>query len=185
MEEQGGERPSGGGRKSGRNCYNGLFRGVGASGNEDIGADTGTAARYYNQFQPDSSDCTRFRYCPKAPQSQRYFYCHDCDEVFPIRERKEHGHAHVNDKGRQAWKHITYFPTQKPLDLMKWLCRLVTPPDGVVLDPFAGSGTTLVAAYVEGFSAVGIEQDEIYCKIAQKRIEVEASMRQLQLEPQP
>ena len=52
-------------------------------------------------------------------------------------------------------------PTVKPLDLMRWLVRLVTPPGGTVLDPFAGSGTTLEAAIVEGFRCVGIERAQV------------------------
>ena len=57
-------------------------------------------------------------------------------------------------------------PTVKPLSLMRWLCRLVTPPGGVILDPFAGSGTTGCAAALEGFRFIGIEQDADYCEIA-------------------
>lgn len=53
-------------------------------------------------------------------------------------------------------------PTVKPVDLMQWLCRLVTPPGGTVLDPFAGTGTTGEAAWREGFSAVLIEREEAY-----------------------
>lgn len=53
-------------------------------------------------------------------------------------------------------------PTVKPVDLMQWLCRLVTPPGGVVLDPFAGTGTTGEAAWREGFSAVLIEREAAY-----------------------
>lgn len=53
-------------------------------------------------------------------------------------------------------------PTVKPLTLMRYLCRLITPPGGVVLDPFAGSGTTLQAAIEEGFQAIGIEKEEHY-----------------------
>jgi len=60
-------------------------------------------------------------------------------------------------------------PTVKPCDLMRYLCRLVTPPGGVVLDPFAGSGSTGKAAALEGFHFVGIEKDEKYCKIAESR----------------
>lgn len=62
-------------------------------------------------------------------------------------------------------------PTVKPIDLMRYLCRLVTPPGGVVLDPFAGSAATLVAAILEGFPCIGIEQHEPYCEIAAKRLE--------------
>ena len=52
---------------------------------------------------------------------------------------------------------------------MRWLIRLVTPPGGVVLDPFCGSGTTLCAAACEGVTAVGIEIDPDYVRIAQAR----------------
>lgn len=62
-------------------------------------------------------------------------------------------------------------PTVKPLSLMRWLAKLVTPPGGVILDPFAGSGTTLLAAQAEGFDAVGIEREAEYVEIARKRIE--------------
>lgn len=61
-------------------------------------------------------------------------------------------------------------PTVKPTDLMRYLCRLVTPPGGVVLDPFMGSGSTGKAAHLEGFKFVGIEREEEYFRIAQERI---------------
>lgn len=61
-------------------------------------------------------------------------------------------------------------PTVKPTDLMRWLVRLVTPPGGVVLDPFAGSGSTLVAARAEGFRAIGIEREEEYAAIVSRRL---------------
>lgn len=60
-------------------------------------------------------------------------------------------------------------PTVKPLSLMKWLVRLVTPPGGVVYDPFAGSGSTLIAAWLEGFDALGSEMDAHYCEVYEKR----------------
>jgi site-specific DNA-methyltransferase (adenine-specific) len=75
-------------------------------------------------------------------------------------------------------------PTVKPLALMRYLCRLVTPPGGVVLDPFLGSGTTLLAASAEGFCCIGIERDESSCEIAAKRIErqrKEAAQMRLEL----
>ena len=60
-------------------------------------------------------------------------------------------------------------PTVKPQALMQYLCRLVTPPGGVVLDPFAGSGSTLLAALKEGFCFIGIEKEKKYCEIARSR----------------
>jgi hypothetical protein len=69
------------------------------------------------------------------------------------------------------WKPLTnVHSTVKPIALMRWLCRLVTPPGGVVLDPFTGSGTTGCAAVLEGFGFVGIEQDAEYVAIAEARI---------------
>jgi hypothetical protein len=61
-------------------------------------------------------------------------------------------------------------PTVKPLDLMRWLVRLVTPPGGVVLEPFAGSGTTLEACVIEGFHAIGIEREADYIRLIEARL---------------
>jgi site-specific DNA-methyltransferase (adenine-specific) len=61
-------------------------------------------------------------------------------------------------------------PTVKPLALMRYLCRLVTPPGGVVLDPFTGSGSTGVAAMREGFGFIGIELKPEYASIANARL---------------
>jgi len=63
-------------------------------------------------------------------------------------------------------------PTVKPVDLMQWLCRLVTPPGGTVLDPFAGTGTTGEAAFREGFKAVLIEREEEYRADIARRMEL-------------
>ena len=66
-------------------------------------------------------------------------------------------------------------PTVKPLAIMRWLIRLVTPPGGVVLDPFAGSGTTIEAALIEGFNPVGIEMEADYLPLIQHRIDRQAA----------
>ena len=78
--------------------------------------------------------------------------------------------ANIFRKGTQ-----TTLPV-KPTDLMRYLCRLVTPNGGTVLDPFMGSGSTLKAAELEGFSAIGIEIDAEYCAIARKRIASDAPL---------
>jgi len=64
-------------------------------------------------------------------------------------------------------------PTVKPLTLMQYLVRLVTPPNAIVLDPFAGSGSTLIAAMREGFKYIGIELNEEYIEIVEKRLQSE------------
>ena len=74
--------------------------------------------------------------------------------------------AKASKEERQGVAH----PTVKPLDLMAYLCRLVTPPGGVVLDPFMGSGTTIKAAISEGFNAIGIERDPQYFAMAEHRM---------------
>ena len=68
-------------------------------------------------------------------------------------------------------KVLNNHPTVKPTDLMRYLVRMVTPKGGVVLDPFMGSGSTGKAAMLEGFDFMGIEMEEDYFHIAEKRIE--------------
>jgi hypothetical protein len=81
----------------------------------------------------------------------RFFYCPKASKA----ERGE-GNAH---------------PTVKPVGLMRYLCRLVTPPGGIVLDPFCGSGTTGVAAALEGFDFAGIERELEYLELARRRVD--------------
>jgi site-specific DNA-methyltransferase (adenine-specific) len=69
-----------------------------------------------------------------------------------------------------------HHPTVKPTDLMRWLCRLVTPPGGLILDPFMGSGSTGVAAVAEGFRFIGIELDPEYVESARRRINAVAPL---------
>jgi tRNA G10 N-methylase Trm11 len=69
-----------------------------------------------------------------------------------------HYSAKASKHDRAGSKH----PTVKPVNLMRWLCRLVTPPGGLILDPFAGSGTTGAAAHLEGFRALLCEREAEY-----------------------
>jgi DNA modification methylase len=70
-----------------------------------------------------------------------------------------------------------HHPTVKPTDLMRYLCRLITPPAGIVLDPFMGSGSTGKAAILEGFDFIGIDQSAEYVEIAKARIEWAANAK--------
>jgi hypothetical protein len=79
--------------------------------------------------------------------------------------------AKASRKERPQVEGAASHPTVKPLDLMRWLVRLVTPPGGVVLDPFAGSGTTLEAAVLEGFDSIGIELMPEYRPLIEARLE--------------
>jgi site-specific DNA-methyltransferase (adenine-specific) len=74
-------------------------------------------------------------------------------------------------KASKADRGENHHPTVKPTDLMRYLCRLVTPPSGIVLDPFMGSGSTGKAAMMEGFAFVGIEREAEYIDIAKARIQ--------------
>jgi DNA modification methylase len=68
-----------------------------------------------------------------------------------------------------------YHPTQKPIGLMRWCIRLMgLPPDSLVLDPYMGGGSTIIAALLEGHRAIGIEIDPNYCEIARHRLAKEA-----------
>jgi len=83
--------------------------------------------------------------------ASRFFYCAKAS-------RKERGEGNGH-------------PTVKPLALMRYLVTLITPPGGIVLDPFAGSGTTLVACAELGFPAIGIELSPDYCEIIARRVD--------------
>ena len=76
-------------------------------------------------------------------------------------------------------------PTQKPVEPMQRLVRCLAPPSGAVLDPFAGSGTTIVAAKLEGRRAIGIEIEERYCEIAAKRLAQSVLRFDAPREPEP
>lgn len=78
--------------------------------------------------------------------------------------------AKANSKERPVVDGIAH-PTVKPLDLMRYLVKLVTPAGGFIVDPFAGSGTTVEAAIMEGFNVLGIEQDETYIPLINERVE--------------
>lgn len=102
----------------------------------------------------------------------RFFYCAKASK-----EDREDGVASVagvgalRDNGRESEPRKNHHPTVKPTALMRYLCRLVTQPGGIVLDPFAGSGSTGKAAMLEGFRFVGIEREREYVNIARMRIQ--------------
>ena len=124
----------------------------------------------------DSGSAARFFYCAKADRADRNEGLHGMPtkQQDPSREPGRPGGE--NPRNRGAAERENHHPTVKPTDLMRYLCRLVTPPGGVVLDPFMGSGSTLKAAELEGFSAIGIELSADYIAIAQRRIGADAPL---------
>lgn len=136
------------------------------SGNEtskaSAGKITGKRDRVPGAFHGDSGSASRFFYCPKASSSDRH---------------EGTGHSGPQFRHGQTLRQIentetkgNNHPTVKPTELMAYLCRLVTPPGGTVLDPFMGSGSTGKAATAAGFKFIGIEIDSHYFAIAKDRI---------------
>lgn len=118
----------------------------------------------------DRGGASRFFYNAKVTRSERDAGLDDSFEVRPLNWSsgdQSPGTFQADGTEREARND---HPTVKPVDVMRWLLTLVTPPGGVVLDPFAGSGSTLCAAALEGIEIVGIEQDERYARIAEARL---------------
>jgi site-specific DNA-methyltransferase (adenine-specific) len=115
----------------------------------------------------DSGSAARFFYCAKASKADRDEGCEglEAKQVFGDEGGTYQG---LSNSKKPSCNH---HPTVKPTDLMRYLCRLVTPPSGTVLDPFMGSGSTGKAAMLEGFAFVGIEREAEYVEIAKARIE--------------
>jgi DNA modification methylase len=89
---------------------------------------------------------------------------------WPNCEHNDWEWAEQDEVGIKGGNAQNVHPTVKPIELMRWLVRLVTPPGGTVLDPFTGSGTTGCAAALEGFDFIGIEREDEYAAIAEARI---------------
>ena len=177
--------PTGPVKQGGQKSSGGIMN---ATGGERDGygvgyGDTGSAARFFKQVAHDDEDLAtmqRFMYCAKASKRDR----DEGLDGFEVKAAKsyeggrivsaDHPETAMGGESNRANIH----PTVKPTDLMRYLCRLVTPPGGVVLDPFMGSGSTGKAARLEGFRFVGCELSAEYLEIARARIESAAKPRQ-------
>jgi site-specific DNA-methyltransferase (adenine-specific) len=143
-------------------------KGNGATGGGEGGIWTTGNKQQVSPGFTDSGSAARFFYCAKANKRDR----NEGLEGFDTKEIHRYGagigegltpNAPALDKN--------HHPTVKPTDLMQYLCRLITPPNGTILDPFLGSGSTGKAAMYEGFNFVGIELTDEYLPIAKARIE--------------
>ena len=146
----------------------------------------------------DSGGASRFFYVAKASKSERNFGLEGFEEkplAFINQAKAELKRGNEKFDGGEAKGHgnsirhlKNFHPTVKPVKLMQYLVRLVTPPNGIVLDPFSGSGTTGIACKLEGINFVGIDITEEYCKIAESRIKnfvsEEEQLKMLDNEPQ-
>jgi site-specific DNA-methyltransferase (adenine-specific) len=162
----------------------GLFpRGAGASapvrGSERSTTGQNGILGHFNRvpgpFHGDSGSAARFFYCAKASKADRDEGCEGLPQTIKqsvAHGDKRHGTLPYTNEPREMNPRPrgNHHPTVKPTDLMRYLCRLVTPPGGVVLDPFTGSGSTGKAATLEGFRFIGIEREAEYVEIAKARI---------------
>jgi DNA modification methylase len=147
--------------------------------------------RFPANFIHDNSDevvellpnAARFFYTPKPNRKERDMGLFDFDEqeVRGGGGRVEQGYDENDEEQQRLRRASTAFgavkskkknvhPTVKPVELMRYLVRLITPKGGIVLDPYLGSGTTAVAAKLEGIDCVGIELEPEYAKIAESRV---------------
>jgi site-specific DNA-methyltransferase (adenine-specific) len=156
-----------------------VIRGAGGFwGGDDEG---GTVARQYGDkggasrmFKVFAGEEALFYYVPKASRVERD---HGLEELKAGITNKAAAPGTVQGKtstpadgaGRNQYV-LNSHSTVKPIQLMRYLVKLVTPPIGIVLDPFLGSGTTLIAAKIDGFNAIGIEKEAEYVKIAELRL---------------
>lgn len=158
LDEQSGSRGGGGG--SPKSASQVGFSGAKAEADKVVRNDTGGASRFF--------------YCAKASKAERNAGL----EGMPLRKRSD-ANKMMGDAGpmktgsgnERTTEFLNHHPTVKPIKLMEYLIRLVTPPNGTVLDCFAGSGTTGVAAKRLGFGFIGVEREAEYVAIAEKRME--------------
>jgi site-specific DNA-methyltransferase (adenine-specific) len=129
-------------------------------------------------YEGDSGSAARFFYCAKASRDDRDEGCGALEEKNNMRVNA----PRLSEEDKVSSLSRNPHPTVKPTDLMRYLCRLITPPGGIVLDPFMGSGSTGKAAIAGGFRFIGIEREAEYIEIARARISAEANKpRQLSL----
>lgn len=149
------------------NVYGAMRREGEASANSDNEGSVGFKMKP-GARRLDSGSAARFFYCAKASKRDR----DDGLEGFEAAKTNDGRKVEAdNAYQRGATLRQNIHPTVKPTDLMAYLCRLVTPAGGTVLDPFMGSGSTGKAAMLEGFQFIGIERDADYLGIARARIE--------------
>ena len=155
-------------------------RAWGVSGNSQLSNWQANNSEGYN----DKGGASRFFYCTKASKAEREAGLTGLIEknsadltgrkegsaglIMKRDDGKEKANPYAGTSGQRPRANV--HPTVKPLDLMRYLCRLITPPDGTILEPFAGSGTTLCAAALEGFTSIGIERESEYIEIIKARL---------------
>ena len=172
------------------NQSRGMFPVSIATGSANVGfGDSGSAARFFKACpdnDPEDIEARRIIYYAKASKRDRDEGC----ESLPSKESVYPGANSLDAEGNRLradgsiippLRAKNFHPTVKGTALMRYLCRLVTPPNGIVLDPFMGSGSTGKAAMLEGFNFIGIEREPEYMQIAEARIEWAQKQKQEEL----
>lgn len=153
LDEQSGDRPGMSGGGVHRDDYpGGMFGGIDSDGTAR--ADRGGASRFFFQAKPS--------------RAEKAFGLEELEAV-PVNDGRQTPIDNAYQRGETKRRNV--HPTVKSLAFMRWLCKLITPPGGVVFDPFAGSGSTLIAARREGFRAIGVDQWDKAVEIARARVE--------------
>ena len=116
------------------------------------------------------TEWARFFYCPKTSKSERHSNLDDHETSVGANGNKWTDQDYRKGDTKPTTERKNTHPTVKPVDLMRYLCRMVTPKGGTVLDPFMGSGSTGMAAKDEGFDFIGIEKEKEYFEICESRI---------------
>lgn len=133
----------------------------------------GAMVRGSNGAEPrvDAGSAARFFYCAKASKTDRNEGCDELPQRAGGMVSNTSGQHMTRRDGYEPPLAGNHHPTVKPTDLMRYLCRLITPPGGTILDPFAGSGSTGKGAVLEGFNFIGFELSAEYAAIANARIQ--------------
>lgn len=164
LDAMSGERPVSGSARNGRPAIGTAYDATKIVYGSGVGARQG---RLHN----DTGGASRFFYCAKASRSERNAGL----DGLPEAEVAQRYGLTAGGSTPQQTPHLhqpqaNHHPTVKPVALMRWLVRLVTPPGGTILDPFTGSGSTGIACILEGFRFIGCETDAEYADIARRRI---------------
>lgn len=174
---------TGEGKEYKNSSYQVSYAGRGGRSFNDKG---GSSSRFFTQIPYTDEDTLPINtgdhdpllYCGKTSSSERNEGCDSLDDKSTCYMATANGAGNpsitIDDQGKERDRFTTVkkniHPTVKPVKLMAWLCKLVTPVGGTVLDPFMGSGSTGIACIQEGFNFIGIEREDEYYKIAEKRI---------------
>ena len=164
----------------GSDVVNDIFpnsKGSSGNGNAKVGETSKGAIPLRRGEAPlynDEGSASRYFYCPKTAKSERNQGLVEFDDKQYSHDGRKKSIENPYQRNKSISKNS--HPTVKPVELMKYLCRLVTPKGGTVLDPFMGSGSTGMAAKDEGFDFIGIEREKEYFEISEQRIKTTAPL---------